>query len=87
VSARVSPDTLPVQYLPPSQGELAPLLHEILQELRNLTGALVARVSSDTPQMSRDAPRVSDGVSTRTPLLAEHGKSIHWNLHLSEGLR
>jgi len=30
---------------------------------------------------------VSIGVSTRTPLPAERGKSIRWNLHLSEGLR
>jgi hypothetical protein len=26
-------------------------------------------------------------VSTRTPLPAERGKSIRWNLHLSESLR
>lgn len=30
VSARVSPDTPPVQYLPPGQGEMMPLLTEIL---------------------------------------------------------
>jgi DNA-binding transcriptional MocR family regulator len=69
VSRRVSDDTPPVQYLPPNQGELSPLLHDILQELRHLTGALADRVSPDTP------------------LPAERGKSIRWNLHLSESLR
>jgi hypothetical protein len=87
VSRRVSPDTPAPQYLPPNQGELSPLLHEILQELRHLTGALASRVSADTPGMPRDIPRVSTGVSARTPLPVERGKSIRWNLHLSEGLR
>jgi hypothetical protein len=49
VSERVSPNTPSVQYLPPRQGELSPLLLEILQELRHLTGALANRVSTDTP--------------------------------------
>jgi hypothetical protein len=87
VSARVSHDTPGVQYLPPNQGELSPLLHDILQELRHLTGALAVRVSADTPQVSRDTPEVSEGVSARTPLPAERGKSVRWNLHLSEGVR
>ena len=43
--ARVSADTPPLQYLPPSQGELSPILQEILQELRHVTGALVIRLS------------------------------------------
>jgi hypothetical protein len=76
----VSADTPPVQYLPPTQHEMQPLLQDILQELRQLTGALAARVSADTPP---DTSRVS----TRTPLPAERGKSVRWNLHLSEGLR
>jgi hypothetical protein len=87
VSPRVSPDTPPVQYLPPTQDEMRPLLQDILLELRQLTGALATRVSADTPQVSRDTPRVSGGVSTRTPLPAERGKSVRWNLHLSEQLR
>jgi len=66
---------------------MLPLLHDILQELRHLTGGLAARVSSDTSGVHRDTPRVSAGVSARTPLPAERGKSIRWNLHLSEGLR
>jgi hypothetical protein len=73
VSPRVSPDTPPVQYLPPSQDETRPLLQDILLELRQLTGAL--------------ATRVSRRVSVRTPLPAERGKSVRWNLHLSEQLR
>ena len=73
VSRRVSADTPAPQYLPPSQGEMLPLLTDILQELRQLTGALAARVSG--------------GVSRRTPLPAERGKSVRWNLHLSEGVR
>jgi hypothetical protein len=52
---------------------MLPLLTDILQELRQLTGALAARVSG--------------GVSRRTPLPAERGKSVRWNLHLSEGVR
>jgi hypothetical protein len=87
VSPRVSPDTPPVQYLPPNQDEMRPLLQDILQELRQLTGALAARVSTDTPQVSRDTPQVSGRVSIRTPLPAERGKSVRWNLHLSEQLR
>lgn len=87
VSAQVSPDTPPMQYLPPGQGEMLPLLHDILQELRHLTGGLAARVSSDTSGVYRDTPRVSTGVSARTPLPAERGKSVRWNLHLSEQLR
>jgi Winged helix-turn-helix DNA-binding len=87
VSTQVSPDTPPMQYLPPGQGEMLPLLHDILQELRHLTGGLAARVSSDTPRVHRDTPRVSTGVSARTPMPAERGKSIRWNLHLSEGVR
>ena len=87
VSQRVSADTPPPQYLPPSQDEMRPLLTDILQELRQLTGALAARVSTDTPQVSRDTPGVSDGVSRGTPLPAERGKSARWNLHLSEGVR
>jgi hypothetical protein len=91
VSAQVSSDTPEVQYLPPSQGDMLPLLHDILQELRHLTGGLAARVSPDTPGVPHDTPRgspgVSAGVSTRTPLPAERGKSMRWNLHLSEGLR
>jgi hypothetical protein len=87
VSERVSPNTPSVQYLPPRQGELSPLLLEILQELRHLTGALANRVSTDTPKVHSDTPRVSTGVSARTPLPAEQGKSIRRNLHLSEGLR
>jgi hypothetical protein len=83
VSARVSADTPPVQYLPPSQDDMRPLLTDILQELRQLTSGLAARVSADTPPLSRDTP----GVSGRTPLPAERGKSVRWNLHLSEGLR
>jgi hypothetical protein len=87
VSTQVSPDTPPVQYLPPHPGELSPLLQEILQELRHLTGALADRVSPDTPRVHSDTPGVSTGVSARTSLPAERGKSIRWNLHLSEGLR
>ena len=87
VSTRVSSDTPLMQYLPPNQGELSPLLHYILQDLRHLTGALAARVSTDTPQVSRDTPEVLDGVSGRTPLPAERGKSVRWNLHLSGGVR
>jgi hypothetical protein len=63
VSARVSPDTPPVQYLPPNQDEMRPLLQDILVELRQLTGALAARVSADTPGVQHDTPRVSAGVS------------------------
>jgi DNA-binding transcriptional MocR family regulator len=85
--ARVSPDTPPVQYLPPSQDDMRPLLTDILLELRQLTGALADRVSPDTPGVHRDTPRVSTGVSARTPLPAERGKSVRWNLHLSEQLR
>jgi hypothetical protein len=59
---------------------MRPLLTDILAELRQLTGALAAKVSDDTP-------RVSAGVLARTPLPAERGKSVRWNLHLSEGLR
>jgi antitoxin (DNA-binding transcriptional repressor) of toxin-antitoxin stability system len=73
ISKRVSSDTPTLQYLPPNQGELLPVMHEILQELRTLTHGLVARVSA--------------GVSARTPLPVERGKSVRWNLHLSEGLR
>jgi hypothetical protein len=76
----VSPDTPPAQYLPPSQDEMRPLLQDILLELRQLTGALAARVLPDTPP-------VSDQVSTRTPLPPERGRSVRWNLHLSERLR
>jgi hypothetical protein len=86
VSAQVSGDTPPLQYLPPGQGEMLPLLTDILQELRQLTGALAARVSPDTSGVHRDTQRVSAGVSARTPLPAERGKSVRWNLHLSEGL-
>jgi hypothetical protein len=78
--AGVSSDTPLVQCLPPNQGELSPLLHDILQELRHLTGALAARVSPDTHG-------VSDGVSGCTPRPHERGKSVRWNLHLSEALR
>jgi hypothetical protein len=89
--ARVSSDTPTVQYLPPNSGELSPLLLDILQELRHLTGALADRVSTDTPGVPHDTPRVSKGVSagvsTRTPLPTERGKSVRWNLHLSERLR
>ena len=73
-----------MQCLPPNQGELSPLLHDILQELRHLTGALAARVSADTPWVSAG---VSDGVSGCTPRPHERGKSVRWNLHLSEALR
>jgi hypothetical protein len=66
---------------------MLPLLHDILLELRHLTGGLAARVSSDTSGVHHDTPRVSAGVSDRTPLPAERGKSVRWNLHLSEGLR
>jgi hypothetical protein len=64
-----------------------PLLQDILLELRQLTGALAARVSEDIPQVSRDTPRVSGGVSACTPLPTDRGKSVRWNLHLSEQLR
>jgi hypothetical protein len=37
--------------------------------------------------VSNDTSRVSTGVSARTPPPDERGKSIRWNLHLSEGLR
>jgi hypothetical protein len=87
VSPQVSLDTPPVQYLPPSQDEMRPLLQDILQELRQLTGALATRVSTDSPQVSRDTAGVSGWVSARTPLPAERGKSVRWNLHLSERLR
>jgi hypothetical protein len=87
VSRRVSSDTPPVQVLPPSQDDMRPLLQDILVELRQLTGALAARVSTDTPQVSRDTPGVSGGVSARTPLPAERGKSVRWNLHLSVAVR
>jgi hypothetical protein len=73
VSTRVSIDTPPVQVLPPSQDDMRPLLTDILTELRQLTGALAARVSA--------------GASARTPLPAERGKSVRWNLHLSERVR
>jgi len=56
-----------------------------------LTGALAERMSADTTRVHSDTPGVSrgvsTGVSTRTPLPAERGKSIRWNLHLSESLR
>jgi hypothetical protein len=42
------------------------------------------RVSPDTRGVSAG---VSGGVSGRTPLPAERGKSVRWNLHLTEGLR
>jgi hypothetical protein len=84
---RVPADTPPVQYLPPSQGEMLPLLTDILQELRQLTSRLAARVSTDTPGVHRDTPRVSAGVSGRIPLPTERGPSVRWNLHLSERLR
>ena len=87
MSKRVSDDTPRVQYLPPSSGELSPLLQEILQELRHLTGALATRVSTDTPRVHSNTPGVSRGVSVRTPLPAKRGKSTRWNLHLSESLR
>jgi hypothetical protein len=87
VSAQVSPDTPPLQYLPPHQDEMRPLLTDILQELRQLTGALAARVSIDTPEVPRDTLQVSAGVSVRTPLPAERGQSVRWNLHLSTRLR
>jgi hypothetical protein len=82
--AGVSSDTPLVQCLPPNQSELSPLLHDILQELRHLTGALAARVSPDTHGVSGG---VSDGVSGCTPRPHERGKSVRWNLHLSEALR
>jgi hypothetical protein len=41
------------------------------------------RVSPDTPGVPRD----TRGVSACTPLPAERGKSVRWNLHLSEQLR
>lgn len=66
---------------------MRPLLTDILQELRQLTGALAARVSTDTPQVSRDTPGVPRGVSARTPLPADRGASVRWNLHLSEEVR
>jgi hypothetical protein len=44
-------------------------------------------VSTDTPGVPRDTHRVSGRVSIRTPLPAERGKSVRWNLHLSEQLR
>jgi hypothetical protein len=87
VSPRVSADTPPVQYLPPSQDDMRPLLTDILLELRQLTGALAVRVSPDTPRVRHDTPGVSCGVSARTPLPAERGKSVRWNLHLSKQLR
>jgi hypothetical protein len=91
VSRRVSSDTPPTQYLPPSQGEMLPLLTDILQELRHLTSGLATLVSTDTHGVPRDTQPVlagvSDGVSARTPLPAERGKSVRWNLHLTEGLR
>jgi hypothetical protein len=91
VSRRVSADTPGVQYLPPGQGEMLPLLTAILQELRQLTSGLVARVSTDTSGVQPDTPGVSTGVSggvsARTPLPAERGKSVRWNLHLSARLR
>jgi hypothetical protein len=62
---------------------MRPLLTDILLELRQLTGALTARVSTDTPRVPPDTP----GVSSRTPLPAARGKSVRWNLHLSERLR
>jgi hypothetical protein len=73
---------------------MQPLLQDILLELRHLIGALASRVStdtspvsSDTPQMSPDTHGVSKRVSERTPLPPDRGKSIRWNLHLSERLR
>jgi hypothetical protein len=87
VSTRVSPDTQPLQYLPPNQGEMMPLLTDILQELRQLTSSLAVRVSTDTPGVPTDTPGVSHGVSGRTPLPAARGPSVHWNLHLSARLR
>ncbi len=44
-------------------------------------------MSTDTPRVHHDTPGVSAGVSARTPLPAERGKSVRWNLHLSERLR
>ena len=87
VSTRVSADTPPLQYLPPSQDDMRPLLTDILLELRQLTGALAVRVSTDTPGVPRDTPGVSGGVSGRTPLPPDRGASVRWNLHLSERLR
>jgi hypothetical protein len=83
----VSSDTPPLQYLPPNSGELSPLLQEILQELRHLTGALTSRVSADIPGVPRDTLGVSARVSGHTPTPAERGKSVRWNLHLSARVR
>jgi hypothetical protein len=59
VSRRVSADTPAPQYLPPGQDDMRPLLTDILQELRQLTGALAARVSPDTHGVSPDTRGVS----------------------------
>jgi hypothetical protein len=66
---------------------MLPLLQDILQELHQLTGGLAARVSADTAGVPCDTLRVSERVSARTPLPAERGKSVRWNLHLSARLR
>jgi hypothetical protein len=70
---------------------MRPLLTDILQELRQLTGALATRVSTDTPGVPRDtrgvSAGVSGGVSLRTPLPPDRGASVRWNLHLSAQLR
>jgi hypothetical protein len=59
---------VPVEVLapsPPTAGapDMTPLLHDILQELRTLTQGLAGRVSSETPPVSTQTPRVPERVS------------------------
>jgi hypothetical protein len=46
-----------------------------------------ARARQDGAGVSADTPGVSTRVSGHTPLPAERGQSVRWNLHLSEQLR
>jgi hypothetical protein len=91
VSRRTPTDSPPLQYLPPSQGEMLPLLHDIWQELHHLTGQLAARVSPDTPGVHHDIPRVliavSDGVSVRTALPTERGHRCAGTCTTTDGCR
>jgi hypothetical protein len=77
VSRRMPTDSPPQQNLPPRQGEMLPLLHDILQELHHLTGRRAARVSI----------AVSDGVSVRTPVPTERGHRCAGTCTSADGCR
>jgi lambda repressor-like predicted transcriptional regulator/predicted DNA binding CopG/RHH family protein len=88
-SQRVS-DRVPEQVLAPSlpaasTSDMAPLLHDILQELRTLTQGLAGRVSPQTPPVSTETPRVPERVSNKVSKavpIAPREKTERWNLHL-----